>query len=148
MLVREIMTADPICCTPDTNLGEVAKLMANNDCGALPVVENERSRKPVGIITDRDIVCRIVAADHNPLQARARDAMSAHLITVRPDMEAEECFNLMEEKQVRRVPVVDNSGACCGIVAQADVAIKASGEETAELVKDVSKPTGAPSHSN
>ncbi len=139
MKVREIMTRNPACCTSDSSLQEVAKMMLDNDCGAIPVVENQSQKKPIGIITDRDITIRTVAEGRNPLDLSAKDAMTSKIFTVRENSKAEDCFNLMEDKQVRRVAVVDESGACCGIVAQADVAQNASKGDTAELIKEVSE---------
>lgn len=142
MQLRDIMTADPACCTPETNLRDVARVMVDEDCGALPVLENEQSRKPIGIVTDRDIVCRLVAQGRNPLDSTARDAMTGEAVTVRQDASLEECEKLMEQKQVRRVPVVDQNGACCGIVAQADIALRAGSRQAGEVVKDISRPSG------
>ncbi len=139
MKVSELMTKNPACCTSDTGLREVAKMMVDNDCGAIPVVENQNQKKPIGIITDRDITVRTVAEGKNPLDLTAKDAMTSNVFTVRENSSADECYKLMENKQVRRVAVVDESGACCGIVAQADVAQKASNGKTAELVKEVSE---------
>src|SRR5215208_6036341 len=68
MQVREIMTVDPICCTRETDLPEVARMMVEHDCGAIPVVESREDRRPVGVITDRDITCRAVAMRRNPLE--------------------------------------------------------------------------------
>ena len=72
MNVGEIMTKDPACCTPDTRLQEVAKMMVDNDCGCIPVVDDEGSKMPVGMITDRDITCRVVANGQNPLDLTAQ----------------------------------------------------------------------------
>jgi CBS domain-containing protein len=66
MNVGEIMTKDPACCTPDTGLQEVAQMMVDCDCGCIPVVDSEGSKMPVGMITDRDITCRVVAKGQNP----------------------------------------------------------------------------------
>src|SRR5258706_15209921 len=76
MRVREIMSDHAICCTPDTNLEEVARLMRVNDCGDIPVVEKGDGRRPIGVITDRDITCRAVAEGLNPLELTAADCMS------------------------------------------------------------------------
>ncbi|MEK6303550.1 MAG: CBS domain-containing protein [Acidobacteriota bacterium] len=143
MEVREIMTKDPACCTPDTKLQQVAKLFVEHDCGCIPVVDSEKGMKPVGVITDRDICCRIVAEGKNPLEMTARDAMSDGVVTVTPEMSVDECCRVMEDNKVRRVPVVDASGRCCGMVAQADIAHYASSNKTAEVVKEVSKQTAA-----
>jgi CBS domain-containing protein len=139
MNVSEIMTKNPACCTPDTSLQEVAKMMVDSDCGCIPVVDSEDSKMPVGMITDRDITCRVVAKGQNPLDLTAQDAMTTTVVSVTPDTSVEDCCNLMEESQIRRVAVVDENGACCGIVAQADVANNASESKTAEVVQEVSK---------
>ena len=143
MNVREVMTADPACCTADTPLAEVAKMMVDCDCGAIPVVDSQVSKKPVGMITDRDITIRTVAEGKNPLDLTASDAMTVNVMTVNPETSLEECCNLMEEHQIRRVVVVDNKGACCGMIAQADIAINADDRKTAEVVQEVSKGAGS-----
>jgi CBS domain-containing protein len=140
MQVKDIMTPNPACCTPDAGLREVAQMMVDYDCGAVPVVEGQNSMKLVGVITDRDIVCRVVALGMNPQDATVRDAMSRNVVTATPETSVEDCLQLMEENQVRRIPVVDNRGNCCGIVAQADVALNASRQATAEVVQEISEP--------
>ena len=140
MQVREIMTRNPACCTTDTKLQEVAILMVKHDCGATPVVESKKAMKLVGVITDRDITTRSVAEGKNPLEMTVGDCMSSPCVTVSQDMSIEECCTVMEKNKVRRVPVVDESGNCCGIVAQADIAQHATKQETAEVVKGVSQP--------
>jgi CBS domain-containing protein len=139
MKVSEIMTKDPACCTPDTGLQEVAQMMVDSDCGCIPVVDGKDSKMPIGMITDRDITCRVVATGQNPLDLTAQDAMTTTVVSVTPDTSIEECCNLMEESQIRRVAVVDENGACCGIIAQADIATNASESKTAEVVQEVSK---------
>ena len=138
--VRDVMTADIEVCTPQTELYYVARMMAERDVGAIPVVESTDSMKPVGIITDRDIVMRAIAKRQDPHGLRAGDCMSTDVLTVTPDMSLDECLNRMEARQVRRVIVVDDDGRCCGIVAQADIALRAPAHETAELVRDISQP--------
>ncbi|MEZ5425966.1 MAG: CBS domain-containing protein [Pyrinomonadaceae bacterium] len=139
MLVREIMTESPACCTADTIIEEVARLMVKNDCGCIPVVEDQKTLKPIGVITDRDIVCRALAEGRNPLEMNASDLMTREVQTVKPNTTIEDCCKLMEEKQIRRVAVVDDNGRCCGMVAQADIAINANDQKTAEVVQKVSK---------
>ena len=139
MNVSEIMTKDPACCTPDTGLEEVAKMMVDGDCGCIPVVDDKDSKMPVGMITDRDITCRVVAKGQNPLDLTAQDAMTTTVVSVTPNTSVEKCASLMEESQIRRVAVVDENGACCGIVAQADIANNAGDRVTAEVVQEVSK---------
>ncbi len=124
---------------PDTGLQEVAMMMVDGDCGCIPVVDSQDSRMPVGMITDRDITCRVVAKGQNPLDLTAEDAMTTTVVSVTPNTSVEECANLMEESQIRRIAVVDENGACCGIVAQADIANNAGDRVTAEVVQEVSK---------
>jgi CBS domain-containing protein len=138
MKVKEIMTRTPATCTPETTLQEVAKTMVGRDCGAVPVVRN--GNQLAGIITDRDVVVRAVAEGRNPLTLTASSCMTSPTVTVREDASIDELTDLMEAKQIRRVPVVDGSGALVGIVAQADVARHTSRKDAGELVRDVSAP--------
>jgi CBS domain-containing protein len=142
MQVKKIMTPDPACCTPDTMLQRVAEMMVEHDCGEIPVVENMGNMLPVGVVTDRDITCRTVARGLNPLIMTVADCMTKTPVTVMPDMTFEECCRVMEENQIRRVVVVDASGACVGIVAQADIARHASKRDAGEVVREVSEPSG------
>jgi CBS domain-containing protein len=128
---------------PETGLREVAQMMVNNDCGEIPVVENLETKMPIGVITDRDIVCRTVARGLDPLELTAADCMSIPCVTVTPDMSLEECSRIMEEHQIRRVPVVDAAGSCCGIVALADIALHARKTVAGDVVKEVSRPAAA-----
>ena len=141
MKVKEIMSNDPACCTRETSLQDVAILMVENDCGEIPVVDNMQSKRPVGVVTDRDITCRTVALGKNPLELHARDCMSSPAVTVTPETAVDDCCRLMEENQLRRVPVVDLSGCCCGIISQADIASNASKGDAGEMVKEVSRKT-------
>jgi CBS domain-containing protein len=141
MQVKEIMTADPACCTSQTGLQEVAQMMVDNACGEIPVVENRKNNLPIGVITDRDIVCRTVARGLNPLDLTVADCMSKPCVTVTPDMSVEECSRILEENKIRRVPVVDADGSCCGIVALADIGLHARSSLAAEVVKEVSEAT-------
>jgi CBS domain-containing protein len=134
---REIMTAAPQCCAPETPLNEVANLMVEADCGEIPVVD--ASNRLVGVITDRDIVCRVVAAGKNPTAVTAAEAMTEPVVCVTETPSLADVVAIMEENKIRRVPVVDASGCCCGIIAQADVAMAAQEREVGELVREVSK---------
>src|SRR5947199_10141634 len=93
--VRELMTAEPAFCTPQTPIHDVARLMLENDGGAIPVVENPQNRRVVGIITDRDIVCRVVAKDIAPSASMAHQAMSPDPATLTPDAGFDQCLRLM-----------------------------------------------------
>lgn len=137
MKVQQIMSADPACCAPVATVEEAARLMAEHDCGEIPVVDSRH--KPLGVITDRDIACRAVAKGKG-LDTPVQDVMTSPAITVSPDTSIDECCRIMEANQIRRVPVIDAQGGCCGIVAQADLARRGPDKMTAELVRDVSQP--------
>jgi len=145
MQVKEIMSVNPVRCTPETPLQNVARLMVEHDCGEIPVIVNWETGMPIGVVTDRDITCRAVAEGRNPLEMTARDVMSSPVVTVTPETDVNECCRIMEENMIRRIPVVDQNGVCCGLVSQADIAVRGTEEETAEVVRSVSRPTVASS---
>jgi CBS domain-containing protein len=136
-LAKEIMTPAPQCCSSETLLNEVANLMVEADCGEIPVTD--ASNRLIGVITDRDIVCRVVAKGKNPSAVTASECMTEPVVVVNADTSLDDVVAVMEENQIRRVPVVDASGCCCGIISQADVALCASEKDTGELVREVSK---------
>ena len=139
-LARDVMTPDPACCTPNTTLDDVAKMMAQNDCGEIPVIDS--TDQIIGVVTDRDIVCRVVADGKNPMAYTAGTCMSGPVITVRADASLQEVVATMERHQIRRVPVVDERDSCIGIISQADVSWTGNPREVAELVREVSRETG------
>jgi CBS domain-containing protein len=136
-LARDVMTADPARCSAQTSLDEVAKLMVHNDCGEIPIVDI--ADQPIGVVTDRDIVVRVVAEGKNPSAHTAESCMSHPVITVQADAPLDEVLLTMEKYQVRRVPVVDHQGCCTGIIAQADVARATREREVGHLVQEVSR---------
>ena len=138
-VARDVMTPNPACCTPTMTLDEVAKLMVHNDCGEIPVVDG--SDQPVGVITDRDIVCRVVAEGKNPTAYTVEQFMSQPIVTVPADTPLDEVVATMEKHQIRRMPVVDDQGSCVGIISQADVAWTGGERQVAELVREVSRDT-------
>jgi CBS domain-containing protein len=140
MKVADVMTREPTCCTPDSPLQAVAAMMKQHDCGAIPVVGDLVARRPIGIITDRDIITRAVADGVNPLGLTARDCMTAPAETVTEETDLDDCIELLEQRQIRRAIVVDRRGRCSGIVAQADIASHASKRKTGELLQEVSRP--------
>jgi len=142
MEARDIMTDAPAVCTPDTRLDKIAAIMEDCDCGAVPVVDNKSNRKPIGMVTDRDIVIRGLAEGRNPLEMTARDVMTSDIVSVRHDASLDDVAEKMQDHQVRRVIVTDRNGRCRGIIAQADIARYAPKQETAETVREVSEPSG------
>ena len=134
---RDVMTPDPACCSPHTSIDQVAKMMIQNNCGEIPIVD--AANRPLGVVTDRDIVCRIVAEGKNPLGYTAEQAMTTPAVALGTDVSIEDVILTMEDHQIRRVLVVDEEGACAGIIAQADLAMKGPARKTSELVREVSQ---------
>jgi CBS domain-containing protein len=139
MRVSDIMTPSPVTCRSETPLREVAALMVKHDCGSIPVVE-QGSSHPIGIVTDRDITVRAIAEGRNPQELIARDCMTTPVESIKCSASLDECTDRMEASQIRRMIVVDDNDKICGIVAQADIAMYAPEEETAEMVQEVSTP--------
>lgn len=140
MKAKDILTANVATATPETTVEDIAKMLVEHDCGAIPIVRSATSRKPVGVVTDRDIVCRVVALGKNPREVKAQDCMSSPCVTVTPSAQLDVCCTTMEENRIRRLVVVDQEGVCCGIVAQADIARRIA-DKAGEVVKEVSQPT-------
>jgi CBS domain-containing protein len=140
MKISDAMTKSPQCATADTSLTDIARMMIDCDCGAVPVVGDPTTRLPIGMVTDRDIVVRAVAAGLDPAAMVARDVMSTPAITIRADLSLSDAIELLEQHQIRRAIVVDRMGACIGIVAPADVAAHASKRKAGELLREVSQP--------
>lgn len=138
--VREVMTNNPRCVTPETPLPEVARLMKSEDVGSLPILEGERV---TGIVTDRDIVLNAVAEDKNPSGMPVREVASRELFKVNADEDLSSALELMAHQQVRRLPVVDDDGRLVGILAQADIAREAKDKDSGQMLQDISQtPTG------
>ncbi len=143
-LARDVMTADPTRCSATTTLDEVAKLMRQFDCGEIPIVDT--ADRPIGVVTDRDIVCRIVAEGMNPAAHTAEQCMTLPVITVLTEATLDDVLLTMERHQIRRVAVVDEEGCCVGIIAQADIALATRAGEVGNLVREVSRTPNRTSH--
>jgi len=139
MKVRDVMTPDPVCCTPDDTAQKVARMLKDQNIGSVPVVLDQASRKLVGIITDRDLCCNIVAEGKNPVNTRIDRMSTINPVSCRDGENIANCETLMQEHQVRRIPVVDGEGRCIGIVSQADVALKEKPEKVSKTVTEISK---------
>ena len=139
-MARDIMTPNPACCSLNTTLDEVAKMMLQHDCGEIPIIDTNDC--VIGVITDRDIVCRAVAQGKNPIGYTVESCMSSPVVTVQEDDTLDDIVLTMERYQIRRVPVISDGGICAGIIAPADLARVGPKREVAELVREVSQPTG------
>ena len=139
---RDIMTKNLMTANREMSLQAVAQMMRDGDFGVLPVVEKDTNRL-VGILTDRDIVVRAVAEGRNITEATVGEAMSDKLFTAKPDDFAFEAARIMGERQVRRIPIVDDAGVLQGIIAMADIALEMEDErEIAETLEDISSGAG------
>lgn len=136
----DIMTRDVVTCTPESTIMEVAQLMKEKDIGPVLIVDNEQSKTLVGIVTDRDIVLKVIADGQDARTTRVSDAMSKKLVTCRADDDVDVAMQAMAQFQLRRIPVVGENMKLLGIISQADVATRADApEKTAEVVKEISQ---------
>lgn len=118
---RDIMTDSPAVATAETTARDAARMMEDNDCGSLPVVESRDSMKLIGMVTDRDLAIRILGRGQDP-NTPIREAMTKNVSSVKQNDDLDAIEHIMSGQQVRRVPVVDDQGRVVGIVAQADLA--------------------------
>lgn len=135
MKVRDIMTTEVATAEPDSTLQEIAAMMKDEDTGAIPVLDEDQL---IGIITDRDIVLRCVAAGHDCADVTADDIISDNVETVEPDADVDEAVRLMAHRQIRRLPVCDN-GKLVGMLSLGDIAVKQSDDEAGEALEDISE---------
>jgi CBS domain-containing protein len=147
--VGELMTREVACVTPDDSIVHAAQLLRDNDVGALPVVDSYR--RPIGMITDRDIACRLVADGGDLQSAQVHHAMTGEVFACLDDSSALDCMQTMSRHQVRRVMVIDSDNRLVGIISQADLAQHAelnggAGERRAlaDAMCAVSTPNGQP----
>ena len=157
---RDIMTRDLVVATRDTTLVEVARMMKQEDVGVIPVVEydaptgNGRNENPdrnyegrnyargklTGLITDRDIVVRAVADNKDVASVRSEDIMSVDIYTAKPNDRVVDVIRKMGDKQVRRIPVINDNGYLVGNISMADLALETRQDrELAEALEDISK---------
>jgi CBS domain-containing protein len=137
---NEVMTKNPVCCLPNDTVSKVAQLMKSKDFGSVPIIENEQTKKLVGIVTDRDLALKIVAEGRDPKSTKAEEVMARKVVTCRAEDDLQKALDAMSGNKLRRIPVVDNNNGIVGIIAQADVATRADQpEKTAAVVKGISQ---------
>jgi CBS domain-containing protein len=129
MKINELMTRHVETVEPEATLKDAAQLMDDQDVGALPVCDNDRL---VGIITDRDIIVRAVSAGVDPNRSRVADSMTSPILYCYEDQDVEEVRQMMQDKKVRRLPVLDRSRRMIGIVSNSDVSLGHSEHDEAE----------------
>lgn len=136
--LREIMTTDVTCCNPQDQVSQVAQEMKRLNVGSIPVCDHQQN--VIGVVTDRDIAIRCVA-ENKPATTPIQEVMSQNVVTATPDMSVDKAAHLMAEKQIRRLPVVEN-GQIAGIVAIGDLATRhPSAEEAGHALSDISTPS-------
>jgi CBS domain-containing protein len=135
-VARDLMTPDPTCVREDQTLVEAARMLRDLDVGSLPICGNDDRLK--GMLTDRDIVVKCIAAGGDPKTATAGSLAEGKPVTIGADDDIREALEMMQQYQVRRLPVIDGHDLV-GIISQADVALALSATETAETVAEISE---------
>ncbi|MFE6254577.1 CBS domain-containing protein [Agromyces sp. NPDC057865] len=135
-LARDLMTPDPTCVKEHQTLVDAARMMRDLDVGALPICGDDDRLK--GMLTDRDIVVKCVADGGDPGSVTAGSLAEGKPLTIGADDDVREALEVMQEYQVRRLPVIDGHDLV-GIIAQADIARELSATETAETVAEISE---------
>jgi CBS domain-containing protein len=140
MIASELMTPNPECCVPTDPVMKAAQIMKSEDVGPVPVVEDKEEKKLTGIVTDRDLAIKVVAEARDPKTTAVEEVMSSGLVTCRDNDDVRSVLQLMEDNQLRRIPVVDKHDCLRGIIAQADVATRLGSQRAAgEVVQQVSQ---------
>jgi len=137
---NEVMTKDPACCLPGDLVIKAAQLMKSEHVGSIPVVENEETKKLVGIITDRDLALKIVADKLEAASTKVEMVMTRKLVTCYADDDLQKVVDAMSDNQLRRIPIVDENNKILGLIAQADVVTHFDHpKKAAEMVKEISR---------
>ena len=138
MRIQDVMTAEVSFVRPDTPILEIARKMRDGDIGATPVVEDERL---VGMVTDRDVVVRVIAEGGDVRTKTARDAMSPGILYCFVDESVEAVLENMGDQQIRRLPVVDREKRLVGVVSLGDLALSGKRKAAGEALQEISQPT-------
>jgi CBS domain-containing protein len=137
MQIKDIMTPDVSFVRPNTPIREIARRMRDHDIGSTPVVEDDRL---IGMVTDRDIVLRVVAGDSNLDRAQARDAMSPGILYCFEDDSVESVLQSMGDNQIRRLPVVNRQKRLVGYVSLGDLSLSGKRRAAGEALQEISQP--------
>jgi len=142
MKTAQIMTKDPVCCARSETAEVAASLMDELNTGVIPIVENEKSYKLVGVVTDRDLCMSVIAAGKNPKKVTLDQCMTENPVVCKLDDDVNQVLQLMQRHQVHRVPVISQEQDIEGIVSIADIILKSDvppGEIT-QTLKEISEP--------
>lgn len=140
MFISEVMTRDVVCCTPWDTARTAAILMKKHGVGAIPVVSDLSDPLLEGIVTDRDLCSGVVAEAKSADAVRISELMTPVPASCEPEFTLEACEELMQQNQVRRIPVVDKRGRCVGVVSQADIALCSPAATAGNMLREISKP--------
>ena len=136
----EVMTKGPFCCLPTDSVARAAELMKSRNIGSIPVIENEKNQKLVGIVTDRDLTLAIVAVGRDAKFTNVDAVMTYKVVSCLADDDLQKALDAMANHKLRRIPSVDHDNRIVGIITQADVATRVNQpEKTAEMVKKISQ---------
>ena len=137
---NDVMTKNPVCCVPDNMVIKAAELMKSEHVGSIPVIENEQTKKLVGIVTDRDLVLKVVAEGLDSKSTKVETVMTHKVETCSAEDDLQKAVDAMSKHQLRRIPVVDDDNKILGIIAQADVVTHFDHpKKTAAMVKEISQ---------
>ena len=139
MKIREIMSRDPVCCMLTDTAYTVARILCDRNIGSMPVVADQQSKQLVGMITDRDLCCSIIAQGMDAKTTEIENLITLAPFACRDGENIEACERLMQEHQVRRIPIVDAEDRVIGIVSQADLALRDKPERVSKTVAEISK---------
>jgi CBS domain-containing protein len=141
-ICSDLMSRNPVSCLASDVVGSVAQVMKQDDVGLLPVVDDQQAKRVIGVVTDRDLVLNVLAEGRRPDITAIGDVMTAKPVTCRADEALDTALSTMAQHQIRRIPIIDESGALVGIIALADVALHVDdADTTSEIVRKISKPT-------
>jgi len=136
----DVMTRNPVVSVASDTVDHIARLMKAEDIGPVPIVQDKNSKKLIGIVTDRDLVVKVVAEGRDPRSTRVEEVMTRDPVACRESDDLKKALDAMSKHQVRRIPVVDDNDKLIGIIAQADVATHEDAKTTGKVVEDISKP--------
>lgn len=136
------MTKKAVCCLPTDKATKVAELMKSENIGAIPVIENGQTQKLVGIVTDRDLILKVMAEGLDAKNVKVDAVMTRNVVTCRAGADLQKALDVMSKHQLRRIPIVNSDNKILGIISQADVAIRYNHpKKTASLLKGISRLT-------
>lgn len=137
---NDIMTKQLIYCVPNDTVSRAAQLMERENIGPVLIVENGQNNKLVGIVTDRDLALKVVGEERDTQTTKVGEVMSRNIVSCHANDDVDKATDLMEQHQLRRIPIVDGESRLVGIISQADVATRVGDpDKTAKVVKEISQ---------